>query len=80
MQLTYDTEYTTLADGYFRIVIGAISSAHYINGYIGNSHVMGICGSSSYSQVMSLFVRKGTKIRYSGDDSSSGLAQFYPLS
>lgn len=78
--LTYNTEYTTLTDGYFRIAVNGIASSHIVAGYINGVTVMALCGSGTNSQFMSLLVRKGTKIKYNGDNSSSGDGYFYPLS
>lgn len=81
--LTKNTEYTTLADGYFRIQ--SELGDRYVTGYINNITVMQLLPKTSSSsganlESMSIFVRKGTKIKYECSTTSTGASGvFYPL-
>lgn len=79
--LSYGTEYVTLVDGYFRIVCnsgGDYWTTGYING-VGLLQTTAVSGQTA-SGVNAVFVRKGSKIKYSGTSSASTIAYFYPLS
>lgn len=82
ISLTAGTEYTTLSDGYFRVALGSSAGgSSYIYGQIDGQNVItinGVSGGAIYGYPSnSVFVRKGTVIKYTGSSNSS--ATFLPL-
>ena len=81
--LTDDTEYITLSDGYLRIRLsGSPASANqYVYGYVNGEVMITINTPTSQTQTgyayNSIFVRKGTPIKYTG--TSSAQAHFLPM-
>ena len=78
--LTKGVAYTTPSDGYFRIRFNAyaVGSTERAEGMINSDDrtMMAITGNTAYSNA-SLFVRKGTIIKYGGTDKAIG--EFEPL-
>ena len=76
--LTYDTDYTTLSDGYFRIYIP--SGTNYVQGHVNGQAMIKIEGTSSQSAIGSIFVKKGMTIKFTATSSSANAqGRFYPL-
>lgn len=74
--LTNDTEYTTLADGYFRAYQDTDNSSSLIM-YLEDTLVVRFNGGNS-QPAYTLFVRKGSKIKYVSSNNGGG-GTFYPL-
>ena len=81
VSLTYDTEYTTLSDGYFRINCNAGSDT-WATGKVNDITVIQCTSvpTQSANGFASIFVRKGSKIKFSGKNSTDAAGKFYPLS
>lgn len=79
--LSYNTEYVTLVDGYLRIFCNSGGNC-WVTGYINNVALLQattVPGQTA-AGVNAIFVRKGSKIKYSGNSSESTTGYFYPLS
>ena len=78
--LTANTEYTTTSDGYFRI-LSQSSANSYCYGYIDSTIVLALSNPTTVAMAGylrdSIFVRKGTKIKFTGSTGASG--EFLPL-
>ena len=81
VSLTYNTEYTTLSDGYFRINCNAGSDT-WATGKVNDITVIQCTSvpTQSANGFASIFVRKGSKIKFSGKNSTDAAGKFYPLS
>jgi hypothetical protein len=82
INLTYNTEYTTLSDGYFRVYNtgGSSGNVKYVLGRIDGVVIMEVTNDTPIPNCASIFVRKGSVIKYKASDSSFGSAKFFPLS
>lgn len=78
--LTHNTNYTTLADGYFkgRIAASSTASSKYIQLAVYGQSVITIGNATGVYQEGTIFVRKGSVIKYVGDDSTTS-AWFFPV-
>lgn len=74
--LANNTDYTTLADGYFRAYQGTVTSSVLIM-YLEDTLVARFNG-GGVQPAYTLFVRKGSRIKYSSSDNGGG-GTFYPL-
>ena len=78
--LTYDTEYVTTSDGYFRVTCND-SGNYYSTGYVDNRTMITAKSSSSdaVSGCAAVFVRKGTSIKFKGTNATVAGGTFFPL-
>lgn len=76
--LTYGVTYTTLADGYFRVISTDPSPANYVSIMLSGIEIGRLHKPGSTDAMANTFVRKGSTISFSGSSNSS--AYFYPLS
>ena len=81
INLTYNTEYTTLADGIFRVSssnAGSYTATGYVN---GNTVISAVSTPTTPTGPMvSIFVKKGSVIKFDGTSSSVTTGTFFPLS
>lgn len=80
ISLTPNTEYVTLADGYFRIVCTQ-GTTTYVDGAVNGSVIIRTTVSSgSASGINGIYVKKGSTIKCILSASGVGSGYFYPLS
>lgn len=79
ISLTPNTEYVTLADGYFRIVCTQ-GTTTYVDGYVNGSGIIRTTISSGASGMNGIYVKKGSTIKCILSASGVGSGYFYPLS
>lgn len=82
VQLTDNVEYTCPSDGYFRIYC-AQTAGSSCAGYIDGQELMYLAANSTAPSLahyilQAVYVRQGTKIKYTGTSSYSN-GYFYPL-
>jgi len=80
--LTPNTEYVTLADGYFIIICNSGTNT-YVDGYVNGSGIIRttVSPSPGYSSGMNgIYVKKGSTIKCILSSTGAGGGWFYPLS
>ena len=81
-ELVAGSEYTCTSDGYFYLYATATSN-RYAYGYVNNvllfSATTSVASNSLGYTINSIFVRKGSKIKYVRDSSNTALGRFYPV-
>ena len=74
--MAIDTEYTCSDDGYFSITIPTSSPAQEVKGIVNGNWMMQLATPSSVNSTaplfVSMFVRKGMKIKFTGSSGVSG--------
>lgn len=76
--LTYNTPYTTTSDGYFKFG-AAVGAGNYVSCYVDAEYLFLLPATSGAAAYGSLYVRKGTVIKFSGGSSGTTNGTFYPL-
>lgn len=83
VELTVNVEYTCPCDGYFQLNATATSN-RYVYGYVNDALLVVATTSVSANTlgytINSIFVRKGSKLKFQRDNSNTGTARFYALS
>lgn len=83
VELTVNVEYTCPCDGYFHLNATATSN-RYVYGYVNNvlllSATTSVASNTLGYTINSVFVRKGSKLKFQRDGSNAGSARFYALS
>lgn len=79
VELTKNTNYTTLSDGYFKIGFTQSSAGtnESVIGSVNGDNLISLNGSTNTYAMTSLFVRKGSVLNFSGTTKAG--ASFHPL-